>query len=69
MTWRYHLYGTCKLTQKLPTEKSIQIQNAAALKVGMKRNTLKDYLTQLRNGNYYKFNFQDNKNENIGTLR
>lgn len=41
----------------------------AAVKVGMSKKSLDDYLIQIRNARRFGFNFNEHKNEKIGVLR
>ena len=44
-------------------------QEAAAAKVGIKRNTLRDYKVLIRTAFKFGFNFDANVNEPVGVLR
>eukprot|EP00826_Nyctotherus_ovalis_P065189 TRINITY_DN9578_c0_g2_i5.p3 TRINITY_DN9578_c0_g2~~TRINITY_DN9578_c0_g2_i5.p3 ORF type:complete len:103 (-),score=37.85 TRINITY_DN9578_c0_g2_i5:94-402(-) len=41
----------------------------AAEKVGISKKSLDDYMLQLKLGRKYGFNFQENKDKNVGVLR
>lgn len=41
----------------------------AAKKVAISKKSLDDYLLQIRHGRKYNFNFNEHKNEKVGSLR
>lgn len=49
--------------------KRVYTLETAANKVGLAKKTLDDYYYQLRQAEYYGFNFEAHKNDKIGVLR
>lgn len=61
LRWR-ELYAGIGVREKVPLEDG-------ARTVNISKKTLDDYLSQIKKGKRYGFNFNEHKNEKIGILR
>lgn len=61
LKWR-ELYAGMGVKEKIPLEEGAKIVNIS-------KKTLDDYLSQIKKGKRFGFNFNEHKNEKIGILR
>jgi len=64
--WRQYYTGVKEEGSDKPVRLSLE---DAALKVGISKKSLDDYLLQIRFGRRYGFNFNEHKNDKVGVLR
>ena len=61
LKWREY-YAGIGTSDKIPLEEGAKMVNIS-------KKTLDDYLSQIKKGKKYGFNFNEHKNEKIGVLR